>query len=202
MSSQEPIEIPNFRVVTISGRIAAGSTSLARHISKALNWRHVEGGEVFWEAVRRRLSLEPKDTKLRPDEEDEAFDSSLKKILKEEKHIVLETKLAGYNARGIDGVFKILVICANEDGKDQTQIRIDRLVNREKRSMADAKEEVLVREKSDLEKWRRLYANNEKSWYYWDSQYYDLVINTYFSDQEKSLKLVLNAIGFAGQTVV
>jgi cytidylate kinase len=191
MSSRGPIEIPNFRVVTISGRIA-----------KALNWRHVEGGEVFWEAVRRRLSLEPKDTKLRPDEEDEAFDNSLKKILKEEKHIVLETKLAGYNARGIDGVFKILVVCANEDGKDQTQIRIDRLVNREERSMADAKEEVLVREKSDLEKWRRLYANNDKGWYYWDSQYYDLVINTYFSDQEKSLKLALNAIGFTGQTVV
>jgi cytidylate kinase len=202
MSSHEPIEMPNFRVVTISGRIAAGSTSLARHISKALNWRHVEGGEVFWEAVRRRLSLEPKDTESRPDEEDEAFDSSLKKILREGKHIVLETKLAGFNAQGIDGVFKILVICANEEGKDQTQIRIDRLVNREERSMAEAKEEVLVREKSDLEKWRRLYANNDKSWYYWDSQYYDLVINTYFSDQEKSLKLALDAIGFAGQTVV
>lgn len=202
MSNHEPIELPNLRVVTISGRIAAGSTSLARHLSRALNWRHVEGGEVFWEAVRRRLSLESKDTKLRPDEEDEAFDNSLKKILREEKHIILETKLAGFNAKGIDGVFKILVICENEEGEDQTQIRIDRLVNREERSMADAKEEVLVREKSDLEKWRRLYAGNDKNWYYWDSKYYDLVINTYFSDQEKSLKLALSAIGFTGQTVV
>ena len=202
MNNHEPVELSNFRVITISGRIAAGSTSLARHLSRALNWRHVEGGEIFWEAVRRRLSLEPKDTKLRPDEEDEAFDSSLKKILREGKHIVLETKLAGFNALGIDGVFKILVICENEEGEDQTQIRIDRLVNREERSMAAAKEEVLVREKSDLEKWRRLYANNDKSWHYWDNQYYDLVINTYFSDQEKSLKLALGAIGFIGQTVV
>ncbi len=202
MSNHEPVELPNLRVVTISGRIAAGSTSLARHLSRALNWRHVEGGEVFWEAVRRRLSLESKDTKFRPDEEDEAFDNSLKKILREEKHIVLETKLAGFNAKGIDGVFKILVICENEEGEDQTQIRIDRLVNREERSMADAKEEVLVREKSDLEKWRRLYAGNDKNWYYWDSKYYDLVINTYFSDQEKSLKLALGAIGFTGQIVV
>jgi cytidylate kinase len=59
-----------------------------------------------------------------------------------------------------------------------------------------------VREKSDLEKWRRLYANNDPKWYYWDRKYYDLVINTYFSDQENSLKLALEAIGFTGQTVV
>jgi cytidylate kinase len=196
MSHHEPVELSKFRVVTISGRIAAGSTSLARHLARSLNWRHVEGGEVFWEAVRKRLALEPKDTKLRPDEEDEAFDSSLKRILQEEKHIVLETKLAGYNAQGIDGVFKILVICENEDGEDQTQIRIDRLVNREEQSMDKAKEEVLIREKSDLDKWRRLYANDDKNWYYWDRKYYDLVINTYFSDQEKSLQLALDGIGF------
>jgi cytidylate kinase len=61
--------------------------------------------------------------------------------------------------------------------------------------MADAKEEVLVREKSDLEKWRRLYANNDQNWCYWDSKYYDLVINTYFSNQEQTLKIALDAIG-------
>lgn len=195
MSNHEPIDLPNIRVVAISGRIAAGSTSLAKHLAKALNWRHLEGGEIFWEAVRKRLALESKDTKLRPDEEDEAFDSYLKKALKEEKHIVLETKLAGFNAQGVEGVFKILVICEDEAGKDQTQIRIDRLVNREEQSVGKAKEEVLVREKSDLEKWRRLYANNDQSWYYWDRKYYDLVINTYFSDQETTLQLALKAIG-------
>jgi hypothetical protein len=36
-------------------------------------------GEVFWEAVRTKLGLEEKDTNLRPDKEDEDFDSSLKK---------------------------------------------------------------------------------------------------------------------------
>ena len=200
--SSNPLDLPKFRVVTISGRIAAGSTSLAKHLAKALNWKHLEGGEIFWEAVRKRLALAPKDTKLRPDEEDEAFDDSLKKALKEDRHIVLETKLAGFNAQGVDGVFKILVICENEKGEDQTQIRIDRLVNREKRSMTDAKEEVLVREKSDLEKWRRLYANKDPNWYYWDNKYYDLVINTYFSDQERTLEIALSAIGFGGQAVV
>lgn len=196
MSSQTPVDLPKIRAITISGRIAAGSTSLAKHLSNTLHWRHLEGGEIFWEAVRKRLALEAKDTKLRPDEEDEAFDAYLKKIIKEEKHIILETKLAGFNAQGVDGVFKILIVCENEKGEDQTQIRIDRLVNREEQAMSKAKEEVLVREKSDLEKWRRLYADNDKSWYYWDRKYYDLVINTYFSDQESSLKIALEAIGY------
>ena len=62
--------------------------------------------------------------------------ASLKKAIKEEKNIILETKLAGFNAQGVDGVFKILVVCENEKGEDQTQIRIDRLVNREEQSIA------------------------------------------------------------------
>jgi cytidylate kinase len=196
MKSDQAADIANIRVITVSGRIAAGSTSLAKHLAKTLHWRHLEGGEIFWEAVRKRLALSPKDTKLRPDQEDEAFDASLKKVIREEKNIILETKLAGFNAQGVDGVFKILVVCENDRGEDQTQIRIDRLVNREEQPMARAKEEVLVREKSDLEKWRRLYANSDKNWYYWDSKYYDLVINTYFSDQEQTLKIALGALGY------
>ncbi len=196
MSNNKPLDLPSIRAITVSGRIAAGSTSLARHLARTLGWRHVEGGEIFWETVRKKLDLEAKDTKLRPDEEDEAFDESLKRILKEGKHIVLETKLAGFNAQGIDGIFKILIICENEKGEDQTQIRIDRLVNREEQSIEKAKEEVLVREKNDLEKWRRLYAGGDESWYYWDRKYYDLVVNTYFLDQEKSLKIALEAIGY------
>jgi len=196
MKSDQAADIANIRVITVSGRIAAGSTSLAKHLAKTLHWRHLEGGEIFWEAVRKRLALSPKDTKLRPDQEDEAFDASLKKVIREEKNIILETKLDGFNAQGVDGVFKILVVCENDRGEDQTQIRIDRLVNREEQPMARAKEDVLVREKSDLEKWRRLYANSDKNWYYWDSKYYDLVINTYFSDQEQTLKIALGALGY------
>jgi cytidylate kinase len=63
-----PIEIPGIRIITVSGRIGAGSTSLAKSLAKYLGWRHLEGGEIFWEAVRKRLGLEPKDTNLRPDE--------------------------------------------------------------------------------------------------------------------------------------
>lgn len=192
----DPVKLPGIRLITVSGRIASGSTTLAKKLSHELHWRHIEGGEIFWEAVRARLALSPKDTALRPDEEDAAFDASLKELLRTQEHIVVETKLAGFNAQGLDDVFKILVICEDPNGVDQTQIRIDRLVNREQVSIDEAKEEVLVREKNDIEKWQRLYANNDNQWVYWDRRYYDLVINTYSHDQEQVLDLALEKMGY------
>jgi cytidylate kinase len=189
------IELPKIRIITVSGRIGAGSTSLARHIAKTLSWKHIEGGEIFWEAVRRKMQLSPKDTNLRPDEEDVLFDKHLKQILKKEKHIVLETKLAGFLAQGVSEIFKVAVVC-EENGEDRAEIRIDRLVNREQVSVDDAKDEVFEREHNDLTKWRKLYAGNDNEWVYWDKKYFDLVINTFDHNQEESQELVLKAIGF------
>ncbi len=191
-----PIDLPDIRNITISGRIASGATTLAKHLSETLGWRHLEGGDIFWERVRSKLGLHVKDTDRRPDEEDKIFDEELKKMLREESHLILETKLAGFNAQGIPGVFKILVECVDEKGEDHMDIRIDRLANREQQSIQSAKQEVIEREKNDLEKWRRMYAGGDSNWVYWDPKYYDLVVNTYDHNPEESLNLVLENIGY------
>lgn len=193
---KEPVHLPNIRMITVSGRIASGSTTLGHKLAHVLGWHHVEGGEVFWEALRTKMGLSEKDTDLRPDKEDEDFDSSLKKILQNSKDLILETKLAGFNAQGIPGVFKIVVICENEEGNDKADIRIDRLINREKISIKQAKEEVIEREKNDLGKWRKMYAGGDQRWIYWDKKYYDLVINTYSHNQEETLKFALQKLGY------
>jgi cytidylate kinase len=192
----KPVDLSGIRLITVSGRIGAGSTSLAKHISHTLFWKHLEGGEIFWEALRHKMNLAPKDTNLRPDEEDVLFDDKLKEILAKDDHIVLETKLAGFFSQRVEGVFRVGVVCDNEEGEDQKEIRIDRLVNREHISVHDAKAEVLEREANDLEKWRSLYANGDPNWIYWNKDYFDLIINTYSHDQDESLELVLKAIGF------
>ena len=188
------LEIPNIRMITVSGRIASGSTTLAKLLAKKLNWRHIEGGEIFWEAIRKKMGLEPEETNLRPDEEDVLFDKQLKKILNEDHHVVLETKLAAFNAQGTDNIYKILVVCEDRNGDDHVDIRIDRLVNREGISVAEAKEEVINREKNDLEKWRKLYAENDPNWIYFDKKYYDLVINSFDHNKEESLEIVLDKL--------
>lgn len=189
-----PQSLNDIRIVSVSGRIASGSTTLARQLASALGWKHIEGGEIFWEAVRQKMNLSSKDTNLRPDEEDVLFDEKLKKIIQEGENIVLETKLAGFNAQGVGGIFKILVVCEDEEGNDQTQIRIDRLVNREGISISEAKEEVIEREHNDLEKWQRLYAGGDKNWTYYNKDYYDLIINTFSLNKEEAFETALNAV--------
>lgn len=189
-----PKKIDSIRIISVSGRIASGATTLAKQLAEKLGWKHIEGGEIFWEAVRKKMQLSNKDTNLRPDSEDVLFDSQLKKILKDDSNVVLETKLAGFNAQGVDGIYKILVICENEKGDDQTQIRIDRLVNREGISIDKAKEEIIERENGDLKKWQRLYAENDNTWTYLNKKYYDLVINTYTSNKEEALNQTLKAL--------
>src|SRR5690349_8615697 len=138
-------DLDGIRIITVSGRIASGSTTLAKSLAEKLGWKHIEGGDIFWERVRVKLDLDSKDTDKRPDKEDEVFDAELKKIIKNEKNIVLETKLAGFNAQDIPGVFKILVICEDGRGNDHLDIRIDRFLNREESSIEEAKQEVIER---------------------------------------------------------
>ncbi len=192
---EKAFDIPNIRIITISGRIASGSTTLAKKLAERLKWQRMEGGDIFWEAVRKRMNLSTKDTALRPDEEDLLFEKKQKEILENDKHLILESKLAGFVGKDMKGLFRILVICEDTTGTDQTQIRIDRLVNREGISVDEAKIEVLEREQNDIEKWRRLYADNDPKWTYWDHKYYDLVINTFSHNEDDSLALALDTIG-------
>ncbi|MEK7571506.1 MAG: hypothetical protein AAB553_04470 [Patescibacteria group bacterium] len=193
---QKPTDLSAIRLITVSGRIGAGSTSLGKHLAQKLAWKHLEGGEIFWEAIRKRMDVATKDTNLRADEEDQLFDNQLENILTKDNHIVVEAKLAGFFAQKKPGVFKVGVVCEDQEDNDQTEIRIDRLVNREHITVHEAKEEVIEREQNDLTKWRRLYVNNDPDWVYWQKDYFDLVVNTYEHDPEESLALVLKAIGY------
>jgi CMP/dCMP kinase len=194
-----PKDLDGIRNITISGRIASGTTTLAKNLAETLEWDLLEGGELF-----RKFHEEHLDDKTeiavnkRPDEIDLEYEEKIKNILKSETHRIIQSHLAGFDAQGIPGVFKILVICEDTKGADHADIRIDRLVNRKKISVEEAKKEIVEREKNNLEKWRRMYANGDSNWVYWDPKYYDLVINTYVNNASDSLKLVLEKLNIKG----
>jgi len=188
------MDLPNIRNITVSGRIGSGTTTLALGLSKALGWKLLEGGVLF-EKIHKNLKISELEVNGRPDNFDLRYEEKVKKILSTENHHIIQSHLAGFDAQNIGGVFKILVVCEDSDGRDKTEIRIDRLVNRGNCSVEEAKEEVFVRELRNLSKWRRLYANDDQNWVYWDRKYYDLVINTYSQDQKESLRIALEKIG-------
>lgn len=184
-----------YQNITISGRIAAGTTTLAVGLSQALGWKLLEGGALF-EKIHQELEVPELEVNSRPDRFDLEYEKMVKKILREKTNQIVQSHLAGFDAQEVEGVFKILVVCEDEEGNDQPEIRIDRLVNRKGISVEEAKHEVIEREKQDLEKWRRLYTGGDKTWVYWDKKYYDLVINTYDHNQEETLKIALEGIGY------
>jgi CMP/dCMP kinase len=188
--TSSPTVLPGIRNITVSGRIGTGKSTLAEHLAKSLGWDVLDGGKIF-RNLFHELGLHIKETGKRPDEFDIAYEKKIKKLLKEENNHVVQSHLAGFDAQGIEGVYKILVICRNEKGKDKTSVRIDRLMNRDSLSLTQAKEEVIEREKQNLEKFRRLYAGDDKNWVYWDDKYYDLIVNTYSLNQKEALDFVL-----------
>ncbi|OGH39129.1 MAG: hypothetical protein A3B44_01755 [Candidatus Levybacteria bacterium RIFCSPLOWO2_01_FULL_38_21] len=193
---KKPIELSGINNITISGRIGSGATTLAIKLSQSLGWKMVEGGAIM-RKINNQAGANIIETNKRPDHFDLEYEEMVKKILREKKNQIIQSHLAGFDARGIEGVFKILVVCEDEEENDKKDIRIDRLINRDKITVAQAKYEVTEREKRNLEKWRRLYADNDETWVYWEKKYYDLVINTYSHNQEETLKIALKAIGLS-----
>jgi len=186
----KPVELPNIRNITVSGRIGTGKTTLANHLGNVLGWSVLDGGKLF-RKITEDLGTHIKETSARPDSFDLAYEENVKKLLREGKNQIVQSHLAGFDAQGIEGVFKILVTCRDEKGDDKTDIRIDRLMNRDNIDLEKAKEEIIEREAQNLEKFRRLYANNDQNWVYWDSKYYDLIVNTYSHNREEALRFVL-----------
>ena len=188
-----PKKIKNIRNITVSGRIGSGATTLATKLSENLNWTFLDGGKIM-RKVQEEIGALVEETAKRPDHFDLEYEEMVKKILRDSNSHIIQSHLAGFDAQGIEGVFKIFVVCEDDKGNDKTEIRIDRLVNRDNVSIENAKHELKERDKQNLEKWRRLYANNDPSWVYWDKKYYDLIINSFKLNKEESLKTVLNVL--------
>ena len=187
-------ELPDIKNITVSGRIGAGATTLAKNLSGILGWDVLDGGKLM-RKIQAELGVAVEEVLKRPDHFDIEYEQRIKKMLRSESHHIIQSHLAGFDAQGIPKVFKILVVCEDEKGNDKKEVRVDRLVNRDGTAMKQAKHEIAERDRQDLEKWRKLYANNDQNWVYWEKKYYDLVINTYSHNQEETLKIALDALG-------
>lgn len=190
----KPLDLPNIRNITISGRIGSGATTLAKHLSQKLHWKLLEGGDLF-EKIHKQLHLDQTLVGARPDHFDLEYEEKIKKMLNDESYHIVQSHLAGYDAQKIKGVYKILILCEDAHGNDKTEVRIDRLMNRDGKSAVEAKKEVLEREEGHLEKFRRLYAKGDPNWVYWDRKYYDLVVNTYDKSSDQTFHTALSALG-------
>ncbi len=178
---------PTYRAITISGKIAVGTTTLAKNLKQTLGWKYVNTGAIQRAYDEKHgLNQNAVGALSRSDDHEREMDKMTVDMLTKETNIIYEAWLAGFMAREIKGVFKILVICS------EYAVRVDRVVNRERITVDEAKHWMKQREEENIPTWKRLYGDHD----FWDPEYYDLVIDTYKTGPMESLGVVLDDLGY------
>ena len=181
-----PFSSSKWKNITISGRAANGATTLSRALSQKLGWQLINGGEIYRQyAQKNNIPLE-KTTEV-SDEYHLELDNYIKEKLRTEQNLIIESWLSGFDAAGIAGVFKIFVMCSDDS------VRVDRLVNRDKMTIEEAKQHLKTREEENLKKWEKLYKTRD----FWNPKLYDLIIDTYHNGPTETLNLALKALGYS-----
>lgn len=198
-----------YKNITISGLPGAGSTTLLEMLKEALEfdgWRGFSGGE-FMRAYATEKGLFDNKLKLHhsatayDDDFDRQVDMGIREKVSEGSRWIIESWLSGFMAQGVPETLKILMICSDES------VRVDRIVNRDDVTVNTAKQHIGERYEDNLKKWKRMYANEWKKWLvdtkkvaadapidFWRPDIYDLVIDTYSTNKEQTLKKVLDAL--------
>lgn len=172
--------------ITISGGVSVGKNTLLNNLKPylvPLGWKFTSGGQILRDYTKENIL--PLATLV-----DRKFDEAIEKrtfdLLTKEGRYVIEAWLAGFVARNLKDTFRILLICSNE------ALKVDRVVNRDKVTIEEAKRFIRLREKENFKKWKKNYGNYN----FWDPKYYHLVIDTYSSGPLETVGKVLDKLGY------
>ncbi len=178
-----------YHAITISGKVAVGTSTLAENLRKVLDWKYINVGDIQRSYDREnKINENGQGATNRPDKHEESIDDMTKRVLAGEKNIIYEAWLAGFMAQDISGVLKVLLFCSED------AVRVDRVANRDHVSIEEAKKWLKQRENENLVKWQKLYGKHN----FWDpqSKFYDLVIDTYSSGPHETVGKVLDKLGY------
>lgn len=176
---------PKYRNITVSGKIAAGTTTLAKSLKASLGWKYINTGAIQRDYDKKHnINADQHGALVRSDEHERETEAMTKKMLETESNLIYEAWLAGFVAQDIPGILKVLLICSED------AVRIDRIINRDRLTFEEAKHFIKQREEENEKKWKKLYGNYN----FWDPKYYDLVIDTYSSGPMETLGRVLDSL--------
>jgi cytidylate kinase len=198
-----------YQDITVSGLPGCGSTTLLNELRETLKfdgWTGFSGGE-FMRAYAAEKGLFDATQKIHhtaeaySDDFDRQVDMGIREKLSAEQHWIIESWLSGFMAQQLTGVLKVLMVCSNYS------VRVDRIVNRDGITPIEAKKHLHDRYEANVSKWRRMYAKEWQEWVvklgkatadepidFWKPELYDIVIDTYSTNQQQGLEQVLHAL--------
>lgn len=172
--------------LTISGGPAVGKDTLKDNLKaylEPLGWKFRNIGDIHRQYLKDNVM--PEAVKV-TDEFDRKIEDQVEKILRTEKHNVISAWLSGFVARDIPTTLRVLLVCHDN------ALRVDRIANRDKVTIEEAKQFIKKREEGNIEKYKRLYGDHD----FWNPAYYNLVIDTYAYGQIETTDKVLAALGY------
>ncbi|MFB6085994.1 MAG: (d)CMP kinase [Halodesulfurarchaeum sp.] len=170
-------------LITISGPIGSGKSTVAHRLAETLSVDHVSGGDIFRALAEERgyTPLEFNKLAEEDDQIDRDLDRRLREIATEREDLVLESRLAGWMAGG------------NADLKcwfdAPEEVRARRVAEREERDFETALAEMRARGESEKKRYRAYYGID-----FDDLSIYDLSLNTARWGPESVLGIVERAV--------
>lgn len=175
-----------FENITISGGVAVGKNTLRDNLKsylEPLGWKIASGGTLNREYSKENIT--PSASKV-GDDFNRYLENRTMELLTKEKQYIIEAWLAGFTARNLSNTLRVLLVCAND------ALRVDRVANRDKITIHQAKEVIKHREEDNFKEWKRLYGDYD----FFDPKYYHLVIDTYSSGPMETVGKVLDLLGY------
>jgi cytidylate kinase len=175
----------NYRNITISGGVASGKNTLLNNLKpflEPLGWNFASGGQILRDYLKEYINPLAGQA---PIDIHHQIDKRTIELLNK-GHYVIESWLAGFMARERNDTLRVFLYCSNP------ALRIDRVANRDKITIEEAKKMIKEREEDNLRTWRKIYGNYD----FFDPKYYHLQIDTYSSGPLETVGKVLDALGY------
>ena len=168
-------------IITIGGLAGTGTTTLAELLSEKLDIPYISAGSVFREmAAEKGMSvLEFSEFAEGNDDIDKEIDKRQAELAKSADNLIVEGRLSAYF---VEADLKLWLVTPFD-------VRSERIAERESKSVDQAKEEIIAREKSEALRYMDIH-NIDIS----NMDIYDLIINTGTFNPEKVSEIILTTL--------
>ena len=153
-------------IITIGGLAGTGTTTLAEVLSEKLNVQYISAGFIFREmaAEHGMTVLEFSEFAEGNDDIDKEIDKRQAEKAKSAENLIIEGRLSAFFVENAD--LKIWLMTPFD-------VRSERIAQRENKSVGVAKQEIILREKSEALRYKIIHNIDIT-----DMDIYDIIINT------------------------
>lgn len=170
-------------IITIGGPAGSGTSTVAKILSKKLNYRHIDAGQIWDELAREHNTDVLGLSKIAENDKsiDYELDNKMLNYAKYKDNIILEGRLIGSlcSKNNINSL-KIWI-------EASIDTRTKRVCRREGDDFQKTKNDIILREKSNKKRYLEYYNIDID-----DKSYYDLVVNSENKSPDVISELILN----------